>query len=108
MCAAPLEWCGVVWSGVDECSTTGVVWCSVEWMMCAAPLEWCGVVWSGVDECSTVVHEVELYVSRATICMWQCVLIHSFTTEQGNMSAQECSFEQSLLLFTVIVKSAKC
>ena len=47
MCAAPLEWCGVVWSGVDECSTTGVVWCSVEWMMCAAPLEWCGVVWSG-------------------------------------------------------------
>ena len=35
------------------CSTTGVVWCSVEWMMCAAPLEWCGVVWSGVDECST-------------------------------------------------------
>ena len=87
------HWSDVVWCGVDECSTTGVVCCGVERMMSAAPLEWCGVVWSGVVWCSVEwmsaaplewcgvewMSAVPLecmkwsYVPHATICMWQCV-----------------------------------
>ena len=46
-----MQWCEVVWNGVDKMEQSGVVRSGVEWRGIVSCVEWCGLVWNCVERC---------------------------------------------------------